>query len=302
MSLLDQVARDRQAGRTAAHNRDPTAGRTTDIPDFEFPLLSFPIGDEAFEAADSDLPSFLDQSAGRLALFLLRADASADGREAIFFLHYSYAAGEIALGHAGDKSRDVDFYGTEGNAFGFLALRTAFRLFNSRLGGISESYFAEIVTAHHRRLLGHLASLIVDFFPLRFLHLKFLRFKVMMLASAGSKGNCFFSKVGFSALEKLLPIDLVAVEIWAVNTGEPGFASYRNPAHPAHSRTINHYRIQTGNGLNAQRPAGFGTTLEKIRASIYNQAIDLLPVCLKNFRKPANMTFIAFGPVSSDMY
>jgi hypothetical protein len=121
-------------------------------------LLGLPIRQEPFQSADGDGPTFLSQNARPLALFLLRTDATANGREAVFLLDYLDTRREVPVGDTLDESGNVDLDRTKADALRLFALDTSRRFFDSRIRIVAQGHFAKVVSTHMRRLFGHVSA------------------------------------------------------------------------------------------------------------------------------------------------
>ena len=85
---LDQIAGDRQPGRTGADDRDPFPVGLRRRRDRDLARLPLVIGGEPLQAADGHGLALLPEDADLLALVLLRADAAADGGKAVRLLEF----------------------------------------------------------------------------------------------------------------------------------------------------------------------------------------------------------------------
>src|SRR3972149_6115064 len=96
----------------------------------------------------------------------------------------------------------------------------------------------------------------------------------MFFTTACSEGHNLFCYVHFSALEKLRPVHLMAIEVRSVHTSKTRDRSDRDTAHPAHSRAVDHDRVETHDRRNALRTGDIGPSHEKKGATVDNDAMD----------------------------
>ena len=118
-------------------------------------MFVMPIGNEAFEAADRDGFALDAAHAFAFALVFLRADASADGRQAGRLMDDPVSGFKIAFGDLSDKIGNMDFDGTSADARVIFTAEAAFSFIDGLFGGIAESDFFEIFIAHVRCLGRH---------------------------------------------------------------------------------------------------------------------------------------------------
>ena len=149
-----EIARAGQTGRAGADDRDAvTVGNG---------LLDFcvgvgvggvPVGDEALQTADADALALDAADALALALMLLRADAAADGGQAVGGGDDLVGLFKLALGDLGDELGDTDVHRAAVDAGMLTAVEAALGLVNGDLLGVAESDLVKVLVAYQRLLL-----------------------------------------------------------------------------------------------------------------------------------------------------
>ncbi|OQC64052.1 MAG: hypothetical protein BWX50_01578 [Euryarchaeota archaeon ADurb.Bin009] len=107
MARAGKLRRGRQPRRSGSHDRHPFSGWSGHIGEFGaiFPL---PVGHEPLERTYPYRRLLVAEDADSLALRLLGADPTADGREHVLLLDRPCSPGEVALGDLSDERRDID--------------------------------------------------------------------------------------------------------------------------------------------------------------------------------------------------
>ncbi len=154
-----EVRGSRDAGRTAADDRDPLAGlRSHGRNDFLI-VLTGPVGDKALDSSDGDrtvdILEGLAHRTRQLALALLWADTTTDRGQQAALLDDGGGLSELAFGGLGDERRNVNANRTAGNTRFVLALQAAQRLCPDLGLGIPEGHLMHIGDPDHRILARH---------------------------------------------------------------------------------------------------------------------------------------------------
>ena len=206
------------------------------------------IGAEAFDASDRD--GFLDvledlaHRAEPLALLLLRADASAHRGQQRSLPDDLERAGKIACRGLFEESGDVDRDRAATHAGLGRTLQTSARLAFRLFGGIAERDFVHVAGTDHGVLFGHRLR--------RNRHFLFCSHRITLLFAFRGLEHVadvflrpdLLGLEGVHALQHLIPIDLMPVELGSVDANELGFAPYGDSATPAHSRAVDHDSIE----------------------------------------------------------
>ena len=97
------------------------------------------------------------------------------------------------------------------------------------------------------------------------------------------------SLIGLQPVHQLIEVNLVAVEFGAIDAGKLAFAVDSNPAAPAHSRSVNHNRIQTYDSRDIHWPGQLRYRLHHYYGSRTVNSVhfrlrvfDKLPQCVCN--------------------
>ena len=143
-----------KAGGTAADDGDFAAVVGTRGGEGEF-VLAGPVADEALQLADGDGIAFAAQHALALALCLLRANTSADGRQRRVLVDDARGLGELAFRHRVDEGGNVDLHRATRHALRFLAVEAAAGLRHSLLLVVAVADLLEVVAALLGGLLAH---------------------------------------------------------------------------------------------------------------------------------------------------
>ena len=154
----DEVARHRKARGTRADDGHFLARLGRQLGKAHFTVHALMVGHKAFQPAYGHRFALDCQNAQFLALFFLRADPSADGRERVGFLQLLGGLVELAFLHQCQESGDVVVYRASLDAARLLALQAAAGLQHGHLSRIAEGDLVEIVGAVFRRLLRHRLS------------------------------------------------------------------------------------------------------------------------------------------------
>ena len=117
-----------------------------------------PVGGVSLQTPDGDRLLLHPEDAEYFALLLLRADATADGREAGGLLELGDGAGGIAGLDELDEGGDVDADWAAEYAFGLLAQQAATGLEHGHVHVVSEGHFLEIGCPLLRGLAGHIRA------------------------------------------------------------------------------------------------------------------------------------------------
>jgi hypothetical protein len=107
-------------------------------------VISFAIGNKAFECPDHERSFLYPEDAFTLALALLRADAPANSREQVIVLDNSCSPAKITTGYGFDKSGNIDPDRATVDTAGFPALEASFRLSYRLVCGETGIHLAKI--------------------------------------------------------------------------------------------------------------------------------------------------------------
>ena len=154
VAQLCQITGGGQAGRASADD-----GNLMAVP-FGYDgcgvhVLAVPVGHKALQTANSHRLVLDAAGALALALALLRADTTTDGRQGRGAVDHLIGGLKVALGHMGDELRDIDAHGAAGLAGLVLAADAALGLVHSHLGGVAQSNFLKVFVADVGVLRGH---------------------------------------------------------------------------------------------------------------------------------------------------
>ena len=258
IALLGKQRRAGQAGRAGADDSDLDAVGLS-LFRHGVDVLAIPVGDKALQTPDRDWLALVAADALGFALRLLRTDTAGKGGQRIGIGDDLIGLFEVALGDLMDKFGNMDIDRAALDTVRLLALQAALGLINGHLSGITQRDFLEILIADVRVLLRHrsLGSLHIshdDSLPL----LDELFAHLLDAADMGLALFCFSLAVDAVAAHELVIIDLVAVKIRAVDTGELHLAADRDAAHTG---SVDHDRVQRNDGLDAERLGRLGDKL-----------------------------------------
>ncbi len=267
VALLGQVGGAGQTGGASAHDGDVLArlrgpGRRDHLGDGRLV-----VGGEALEPADGDGVALLVQDAHLLALGLLRADAAADGGQIVGELDLLGGGEEAALAKLQDEAGDVDVDRAAGDAGRGLALQAAIGLGHGHLGGVAQGDLLEVVPAHARVLGGHRH-------PHPGLGAGLSELAAFFLVALA--GQPLLAVVGRQAREQNVEVNLVGVELGAVDAGELHLALDVDPAAAAHPGAVDHDRVEADDGLDVVRHRHLGDGAHHHRRADRDDAVDAL--------------------------
>ena len=150
-ALASKLAGAGDAGRAGANDGDLLAA--FGLADGCAANLGGHVANHALQLADSDCLALTAQDALTLALVLLRAHATADGRQQVVALDGLERAAPVLFADLADEARDVDAYGAALHAQGLLAVEAAVGLGDGVFLGKARVDGAEIACALSGRLL-----------------------------------------------------------------------------------------------------------------------------------------------------
>src|SRR5579863_4503665 len=155
MSLLHEIARSGQAGRTAAYDCDflSRGRRLGQVADIQVAL--FIVRDEAFKISNAQRLNLFSHQTTAFAVIFLRTNTSCDGREHIVFADFGSRAQEVAGYDQLHEVFHLDSNWTIVRALRLGALQAAQRFLPRQLLGIAQVYFSKIRSPQQRRLLQH---------------------------------------------------------------------------------------------------------------------------------------------------
>ena len=149
-----EVARAGQTGRAGADDGDAVAvGNGLLDLRVGVGVGGVPVGDEALETADADALALDAADALALALMLLRADAAADGGQAVGGGDDLVGFFKLALGDLGDELGNADVHRAAADAGMLTAVEAALGLVDGDLLGVAESDLVKVLVAYQRLLL-----------------------------------------------------------------------------------------------------------------------------------------------------
>ena len=144
-----EVARAGQTGRAGADDGDAVAvGNGLLDLRVGVGVGGVPVGDEALETADADALALDAADALALALMLLRADAAADGGQAVGGGDDLVSLFKFALGDLGDELWNADVHRAAADAGMLTAVEAALGLVDGDLLGVAESDFVKVLVAY----------------------------------------------------------------------------------------------------------------------------------------------------------
>ena len=284
VAILHHVACKAQAGRTRTYDGHLDAVLGSQFGQDDVTALALIVGHEALQVADSHGRFVhLQVDALAFALLLLRADASADGRQRRGVLQHAGGFEELAALHVLDERGDIDtdrtslhtrrvgaIQATLGFGHGLFLGIACVHLLRTGCGAIDGVEFVHRVAGDGGTFLW-LHALAQGLTPGGFaVEELFHRGVGRHGSSCGSRlGRCFLLWRGVAdrsfqmahlfalhflershALEHLVPFHLVAVELRAVHADELRLSAHGDAAGTTHARAVHHDGVQRYVGRN----------------------------------------------------
>ncbi|MPM60295.1 hypothetical protein SDC9_107146 [bioreactor metagenome] len=281
MPFPAQVSCSGDACGTSTHHRHFLASLCLDGRDFFQIMLTGIVSDKTLDTADGNrLVHILEHLAHRaieLTLALLRTDASTDRWQQAALLDDLHRFGIVAFGSLCDEGRNVDGHRTTGDAGLGLALQTAHCLYPDLAVGVSEGDLLHILHPN-RALLGRhllegnlcafpciqglssklaeqLLCLLVQLF-LCSVHRLGLPFFDLQSDVTAVMGFLLLAPVSSKAQQHIVPIDLMTIELGAIDTYKLRLSTDGDPASTAHAGSIDHDGVQRHNGMDTEGLGG----------------------------------------------
>ena len=265
ISVFGGISGKGQARRTGADDGDLAVSRWSLVVGRWTSLTITIVGAETLQITYRNSRVFhLEMDTIRLALFLLRANATTDSGERRTLFDDCCSAENISCFERLDEARNIDVYRTTLYAGRVLAVEAAMALRD----GLFESqalvhFFVKRFNAYLRTQFRHLNPLYgCTIFGSSGEGFYGADIGGASLTSCTSYTSCtssrlisleclcFFGAIGFHAAEHFIPIDSVSVEFRSIHADEFGLTTYGNTTRAAHSCAIHHDGIQRSFGRN----------------------------------------------------
>ncbi len=250
-----EIGGARETGRSRADHRNLETGGRRQLGHLDFAALGhLPVGDKAFEPADGDWIALLAGDADDFTLVLLRADAAADGGQGVVLFDDRERAFEVGFLDLGDKTRDVDAHRAAVDALGFLALEATIGFEQGDVLRESQGHLAEVLDPVHGFLRRHRlpgdfhALLLLDLLSCHQLTSTPVRGPASVLLQVPLACDLLLLEVDALALHHEIEVDLVGVELGAVDADELAVAADRDPAAAAHPGAVDHDGVERHHG------------------------------------------------------
>ena len=293
VAVFGCIAGESQSGRTGTYDRDLGTFRSILSTRIILSILICKIRAETLEVADGySGMTHLKMDTLTLALFLLRADTTADSRKRGTLFDDRCSAENVAGLKGLDEARDVDIHRTTLYAGRVLAVETTMGFGDGLLEREAlVNLLVQTLDTHFRTQFRHLNT--GDGYPIFWFSLKGRYFgntrcpRILRLPRLTSflfsclicfERGSLFSFERFHAAEHLVPIDRMGIELRSIDADELGLTAYRDTARAAHTGTIDHDCIEAGFGRNVILGGREGDELHHDSGTDRDTFIDLLTV------------------------
>ena len=210
-----------------------------------FSVLAVPVGHETLEGSDGYGLAFATEDAGTFALRLLWAHTSANGRQGRVFGYDVACLDEVALFDSRNEIGDADADGALAHAEWLLAVEAASGFGNGLFFGEAFGDFVEVVYS----CLGVLFLRLLAFLVVFDLQLFFNGGGKVAAVAFLAGGDAVTGQVGLGkAFHSLVEINLMTVEFGTVDAGETHLAAHGDAAGAAHTRAVDHHRVERHDG------------------------------------------------------
>ena len=231
------------------------------------------VAHKAFQFTDGDRLKLLAHHAAALALALLRAHTAAYGRQSRVAADDAGSTLKVAFGYTGDKAGNVHIDGAMGHTLRALAVEATLGLHDGHIRRIAQTDLIEVVGADFRLLFRarHTLFLVEGLFR-DAADVALVAFGLLFSFELLAGLHIIIHGL---TLHGAVEINVFTQELGTIDAGELGLSTDAHAAGTAHTRAVNHNRVERHRATDAQLLAGFrGKLHHNHRADGHSLIID----------------------------